>query len=243
VIALSVGAAGVAHGVHYTVLGVGLVGVLALIGPQLVGGRRPRPRHDEHSVRVQALAAQLASGGFGVPAEAPAPNTHRWHPLVDHARRRYLPLAVVSSAAAAGVHAAVGPEHFAEQALFGVFFAGAALAQLGWSVLMVARPSRALLVAAVIGNAAVLALWLTTRTIGLPGLLPEPESLGPWDLSCAAWELIVVISASRVLRNEPADPLFGLRLPAWSEWEPLARVWALGSVLVLLALTLSGAGA
>ena len=39
-----------------------------------------------------------------------------------------LPLAVVSSTAAAGVHAAMGPLHFREATLFGLFFAGAALA-------------------------------------------------------------------------------------------------------------------
>jgi hypothetical protein len=240
VIALSISAAGFAHGVHYAVLGVGLIGLLALLGPQLVGRRHAPVPHDEHSLRVRALAEQIASGGLGVLVTPERPSTLPPARVADRPRERYLPLAVVSSAAAAGVHAAVGPEHFREQVLFGLFFAGAALAQIGWAVLMATRPSRGLLVAAVIGNLAVLTLWLITRTLGLPGLLPGPEAVGPWDLCCAAWELIVVISAARVLQS---DHHVDLRLPAWSDWEPVARIGTLGSALVLLALTLSGAGA
>ncbi|MFL6021711.1 MAG: hypothetical protein ACJ72O_00075 [Marmoricola sp.] len=237
-IAWTIGATSVAHGIHYAVLGVGLVGLLALLGPQLVGGRRAGSARDEHSLRVRALAEQIAAGGLGVSTTPAAPALVPRERTSDPARTRYLPLAVISSTAAAGVHAAVGPEHFREEVLFGIFFAGAALAQVGWSLLMAVRPSRALLVAAVVGNAAVLLLWLITRTVGLPGLLPTPEAVGPWDLCCGAWELIVVISASRVLRSD-VEP----RLPGWADWDPLARIWAIGSVLVLLTLTLTGAGA
>ena len=241
VIALSVGATAVAHDIHYAVLGVGLVGLLALLGPQLVGGRG-RTAHDEHALRVRALAEQLASGNLGSPGllvRQPPLVEPAAHPEHGGAALRLLvPLAVVSSAAAAGVHAAVGPAHFREQVLFGVFFAGSALAQISWSLLMAVRGSRALLAAAVVGNGAVLLLWLTTRTVGLPGLLPHPEAVGPWDLCCAAWELVVVIAAARALRLD-IDP----RLPAWADWEPPARAWALASALVLLVLTLSGAGA
>lgn len=235
-IGLSIGATSLAHGVHYAVLGVGFVGLLALLGPQLVGGRRTAILRDEHDRRVEAVMQQIATGSLGV-RTTPTVLT-RSRPAISLIRSRYLPLAVVSSAAAAGVHAAAGPAHFREQLLFGLFFAVSALAQIIWSVTMVIRPSRALLVAAVIGNSAILALWLATRTVGLPVLLPTPEAVGPWDLCCGAWELVVVLAASRVLRG---DYLPDLRLPDWSDWEPAARVWALGSALVLLSLTLIGA--
>ncbi|MFL6108876.1 MAG: hypothetical protein ACJ72L_18105, partial [Marmoricola sp.] len=153
-IALSIGATAVAHGIHYAVLGVGLVGLLALLGPQLVGGRRGASVHDEHSLRVRALSEQISEGSLGLRFTPATPTLTRPR-AHDPASDRYLPLAVVSSAAAAGVHAAVGPEHFREEVLFGLFFAGSALAQVLWSGLMAVRPSRALLVAAVIGNTAV----------------------------------------------------------------------------------------
>lgn len=244
-IALSVGATAVAHDIHYAVLGVGLLGLLALLGPQLLGGAG-RVAHDEHAVRVRALAAQIASGSLGepglpvtaLPAAPAVPAAPAERPRSEAAVRRLVPLAVVSSAAAAGVHAAVGPAHFREQVLFGVFFAASALAQIAWSLLMAVRPSRALLVAAVVGNSAVLLLWATTRTVGLPGLLPNPEAVGRWDLCCAAWELVVLIAAAQALRLD-VDP----RLPAWEDWEPLARAWALASAVALVVLTVSGAGA
>jgi len=236
---LSIGATSIAHGIHYAVVGVGVVGLLALLGPQLVGVRRG-PLRDEHAQRVRALTEQISSGGLGVVVAAALPATQVRHDVIDHARTRYLPIAVVSSAAAAGVHAAVGPAHFSEGLVFGLFFAVAALAQVGWSLAMATRPSRTLLVAGLAGNSAVLLLWLTTRTIGLPGLLPGPEAVGVWDVFCGAWELAVVLTTVQILRGEPGPDL---RLPAWQDWEPMARVWALGSALLLPALSLAGVGA
>lgn len=239
-IELSVEATSVAHGIHYAVLGVGLVGLLALLGPQLIGGRRAPTVEDEHTLRVLALTEQISSGGLGVRVMPALPATWARSEVIDHVRTRYLPIAIVSSAAAAGVHAAVGPAHFRELWVFGVFFAGSALAQVGWSVAMAIRPSHTLLVAGVVGNSAVLVLWLVTRTIGLPGLLPEPEAIGVWDAFCGIWELVVVLTAGRVLRAESGTDL---RLAAWPDWEPSARAWALGSVLLLTVLTLAGVGA
>lgn len=239
-IEISIGAASVAHGIHYAVVGVGFVGVLALLGPQLVRGRRAPPVADEHALRVLALTEQISTGGLGVKVTPTLPATSARHEVLDHAQSRYLPIAIVSSAAAAGVHAAVGPAHFREGLVLGLFFAGAALAQVGWSLAMAVRPSRALLIAAMAGNSAVLLLWLVTRTIGLPGLLPGPEAIGLWDLSCGAWELAVVLAAGRVLRAEAG---VALRLPAWPDWEPSARTWALGSASLLPVLSLTGVGA
>jgi hypothetical protein len=243
VIELSAGATSVvAHGIHYAVVGVGVVGLLALIGPQLVGGLRAPPIRDEHALRVLALTEQISSGQLGFRMTPTLPVSWARSEAIDHVRTRYLPIAVVSSAAAAGVHAAVGPAHFREGLVIGMFFAGAALAQVGWSLAMAIRPSHTLLVAAVAGNSAVLLLWLGTRTIGLPGLLPGPEAVGAWDVSCGIWELAVIFSAVRILRAD-SDSGTGLRLPSWPDWGPSARVWAIGSAFVLPALSVIGAGA
>lgn len=236
---LSIGVTTVAHGIHYAVVGVGVVGLLALLGPQLVGVRRSPPANDEHALRVQALTERISAGGLGVLVAPPVSPIQVRHDAVDRVRACYLPIAVVSSAAAAGVHAAVGPAHFTEGAVFGVFFAGTALAQVGWSLAMATRPTRTLLLAGLVGNSAVLLLWLTTRTIGLPGLLPGPEAIGIWDISCGAWELAVVLATARILQGQPGA---NLRLPAWQDWEPTARVWALGSALLLPVLSLTGVG-
>jgi len=239
-IELSIEASSVAHGIHYAVLGVGLVGLVVLLGPQLAGARRAPAFDDQHALRVLALTEQISAGQLGVSAApSPRPATSARSEARDPIRTRYLPIAIVSSAAAAGVHAAVGPDHFRELLAFGLFFATAAIAQLGWSVAMVIRPSRTLLMVAVAGNSAVLLLWLVTRTIGLPGLMPGPEAVGPWDLSCGAWELAVVLAAGRILR---ADHQLDLRLPAWPEWEASGRAWAIGAALTLPVLGLIGVG-
>lgn len=238
----SVGASVLAHGVHYGIVAVGLLGLAALLGPQLgaqLGSQRGRRvAHDEHDQRVLAVQRQISSGVLGLaiaPASLPAVTAP------PRLRDGLVPLAVVSSAAAAGVHAALGPAHFGEQLLFGLFFTAAALAQIGWAVAMVVRPTRALLSAAIVGNAAVITLWLLTRTIGLPGFLMEgTEAIGLWDSSCLLWELTVVIACTHLLRQQGRPASVSLRLPGWADWPASAQIWTLGSALVLGLLSVSG---
>lgn len=242
VIGMSVSASVIAHGVHYGVLAVGAAVLVALLGPQLVGSRR-RP-DDEHTRRVDQLAEQIAAGALGTSltsfAPAPAPALPRVT-TSSSVSTLLAPVAIISSAAAAGVHAAVGPEHFKESLLFGSFFAGSALAQIIWASVMVTRPTRWLVEAAVLGNVSVVCLWLVTRTIGLGALLPVPEAFGPWDLCCAFWEIGVVVACIALLRSP--HPVERLQVARWAEWHPAARTWAVASVLILGLLTVSGAGA
>lgn len=234
-IELSVGASSLAHGVHYGVVGIGVLGLFALLAPRLAGTAPAGDVEDEHDLRVRAVHAQIATGALGlVPTAAPA------RPVAVPARvtSSLLPVAVVSSAAAAGVHAGVGPAHLGAQPLVGLFFVGCALAQVGWSLTMVLRPTRPLLHAAVVGNTAVLTLWLLSRTAGLPGQPREP--FGPWDLTCAAWEITTVVAAVLLLDDRRTTRL---RLPPWERWSATARFWLLGSALVLGLLATSGAGA
>jgi hypothetical protein len=240
---LSIRAGVLAHAVHYAVLGVGIAGLAVLVGPQLLG-RPARAVDDEHSRRIRLLDEQIAAGSLGTttalrtlplalaPGTAPVAATDLRSSLL-------LPVAILSSAAAAGVHAAVGPDHFRERFLFGMFFAVAALAQITWSVVVAFRPDRRLLQLAVVGNLAVVALWAVTRTTGLGALLPAPEAVGPWDLAAGAWELLAAACAFRLLAPG-APPL--TRLAPWVQWHRYARACALASVAVLAALSVSGAG-
>ena len=77
------------------------------------------------------------------------------------------------SAGAGIIHLAVLGPHLREFWLFGVFFAAAALAQLGWALLVMMRPSRRVWLAGALGNALVIVVWILSRTVGLPfGLMP-----------------------------------------------------------------------
>jgi hypothetical protein len=217
-----------AHGIHYLIVGGGVVGLVAILAPRFLA--QPVAPRDEHERRVLALRASLTG-------EQVAARPLRLEPTA--AQQVWLPVAVVSSAAAAGVHAAVAPDHFREAFVFGVFFTVTALLQLIWAGAVAVHVSRPLLVVGVVGNLAVVALWVVTRTVGLPfGLLPDPEAVGPWDVACAAWELAVVVASTTLLRR----PLPS-RLGDWRHWHALLPAYVVGSVLLLLGLSFSGAGA
>lgn len=229
------GASSVAHGIHYTVLAIGLGGLLFLLAP----GRTPARRRasvpaDEHARRVIELRRSIAAGTLTADRDT---GSRQARPRVLDL---WLPLAVVSTAAAAGVHAAVGPAHFREQPLFGLFFAVSALAQVGWSVTTAVRASDRLLVAGALGNACLIALWLVTRTVGLPGLLSGPEAVGAWDLACVGWELLAVVACLKALGESGTRASY--RLEQWPRWDVRARSWAVVSVVGLCLLSISGAG-
>ncbi|MDP9220102.1 MAG: hypothetical protein M3P23_06140 [Actinomycetota bacterium] len=97
-------------------------------------------------------------------------------------------------AAAAAIHFGVTGEHFHQWWLYGVFFLFLAAYQLWWAAISWQSPSRRELGAGAVVNAAVIALWLMTRTTGLP-FGPDAgtaESFGTADIVCAALEAVVV---------------------------------------------------
>ena len=224
-----------AHTVHYALVVGGIVALAAVLGARLVPtGHRPP---DPHDLRVAALRRAATTGTLGVrpvPVTAAPSRTTSTGPAAA-----LWPLALVASAAAAGVHAAMAPAHLREQAVVGLFFAAAALAQLTWTALALGtRPGRGLLLTGVVGNTACIALWALSRTVGLPlGLLPAPEAVGAWDLAALVWELVVVGACLALLRDAHAG-----RRTTPVGWHPAATVFLGVSVTALALLSLSGAG-
>ncbi|MDP9333135.1 MAG: hypothetical protein M3Q30_07480 [Actinomycetota bacterium] len=129
-------------------------------------------------------------------------NRTRWFPAPTVP---VLTLALLSAATAA-IHSAVSAEHFEEAFIFGAFFLAASAAQAGWAILIVYRPSRALLLVGAVGNAATIVLWTLTRTVGLPvGPRPwHPEAIGTLDLISTLLELAIVLCAARVVARTTA---------------------------------------
>jgi hypothetical protein len=111
-----------------------------------------------------------------------------------------LPLALLSAGTAA-IHGAVVGPHFREWWALGVFFAASGSAQLAWAVLVVAWPSRPLIQFGVVGNAAIVVLWIVTRTAGtLIG--PDahtPEPVGVADSIASAFEVAIVLAGTSLL--------------------------------------------
>lgn len=105
------------------------------------------------------------------------------------------------SAAAATVHLAVISEHVEQYWLFGVFFALAGLAQALFAVLVVERPSPLVYLAGAFGNAGIIALWIVSRTAGLP-LGPDPgeaEAVGTADVVSTVLEVVIVTGCVALL--------------------------------------------
>lgn len=104
------------------------------------------------------------------------------------------------SVGAAVIHFAVLGEHWQEWWGYGLFFGTSAWLQLGWAAAVAWRPSRATLLLGAAGNLAIAALWLLTRTAGIP-LGPasgETEGATFIDGLASGFELAIATGASAI---------------------------------------------
>jgi len=129
------------------------------------------------------------------------------------------------SVGAAAIHFAVTFEHFAEYTLYGVFFLVISWAQVIWPVVLLWRPSRLWLWLGIAGNALVLAVYVASRTVGLPfgPDLHSAESVGALDVVSCALEFGLIAGCATLLwRPSLAD-------------RPVPRRGALASAAALVA--------
>jgi len=128
------------------------------------------------------------------------------------------------SIGAAAIHFAVVFEHFAEYTLYGVFFVVISWAQVIWPAVLLWRPSRLWLWLGIAGNAIVIAVYVASRTVGLPfgPDLHNAESVGALDVVSCVLELgVIVVCAALLWRPSIAD-------------RPVARRGALASAAALV---------
>lgn len=114
---------------------------------------------------------------------------------------RLLLTAVMLSVVSATVHLAVSPEHFREGLVYGCFFAASAAGHVLWAGLALRRPRRWLIAIGLATNLGIVALWVMTRTLGIP-LGPSAgkiEAVGVLDVVATACELGVVICCAWLL--------------------------------------------
>lgn len=129
------------------------------------------------------------------------------------------------SVGAAAIHFAVVFEHFAEYTLYGVFFLVISWAQLIWPAVLLWRPSRTWLWLGIAGNAAVIAVYVASRTAGLPfgPDLHKAESVGALDVASCVLEFALIAGCAALLwRPSLAD-------------RPVARRGAFASAAALVA--------
>jgi hypothetical protein len=108
---------------------------------------------------------------------------------------------------AAALHASVVGEHSQEWALAGLFFVGLQAVQTLLAVTVWLRWSRGLAAAVTASSLGALAVWLVSRTTGLP-LGPAgfrvPEELGSTDVACALLEVMTILLVLPAWRRRPA---------------------------------------
>lgn len=128
------------------------------------------------------------------------------------------------------------PEHLEEWWGYGSFFLGAAIAQGLYSAALLRWPHRSLLLLLGIGgNLLIVALYLVTRTAGVPVFGPdagEVEEVGFTDLSATMSELAIVLTLGAVLLRDLSSPRRNLILLILA-----IALLSLGHLLHLLART------
>ncbi|HLF16591.1 MAG TPA: hypothetical protein VI796_04070 [Candidatus Thermoplasmatota archaeon] len=140
-------------------------------------------------------------------------------------------VAALGSFAAAGAHGLVTGEHFDEWWGYGVFFIVAAFAQTALGILLLAmgpptgsvpaayseadwrRLQSRVYVAGIVGNGAVIALYVVTRTVGIPLFGPEAgevEDIGTVDLVSKVMEVLAIVAMGWLwvsMRGGTVEPL------------------------------------
>ena len=102
------------------------------------------------------------------------------------------------------VHAAAAGSHGGDAAVAWLFSL-CAVAQLGWAILVVTRPTRPVLVLGVALNAVCVGAWALSRTVGLVGPLDAVEDVGTQDLVAAALAACAIGAALLALRPARDD--------------------------------------
>jgi hypothetical protein len=109
------------------------------------------------------------------------------------------------------------PSHLVEYWLFGLLFAIIAPLQLAWAELVRRRPdhSRLLLIAGLLMNLGVVAVWVASRTTGLPvgPHAGQPEPVGWKDLLATTDEIYLVLAAGLTLARVVSPALIPI---AWT---------------------------
>ena len=122
------------------------------------------------------------------------PDTLR-RPLASHRLDDVVFVACGLSCVTGLLHVQAAFDHVSEDALFAAFFVVVALGQFAWAVLAYRNPSRRVLAFGAVANLLVAALWVLSRTRGVP-LGPErwePEAVGPPDVIATVDEVLIAI--------------------------------------------------
>lgn len=162
---------------------------------------------------------------------------------VDPADRSLAVMLAGLSLGAAAIHLVAAPPHYAELGDLGAGFLAAAVLQAAWARAILRGTTSRTIAAGFAINASILAVWLASRTIGLPvgptGRLVEPVGLP--DGAAATFELLLL--AGLGARATALDRRIGSWLPAVRPLLAVAIVPVLGLVMLTTSLATLAIGA
>ena len=133
-------------------------------------------------------------------------------PRLDPSRHALPSLTLMTAgviAAAGLVHLRFGPEHMGEGTVLGLAFYAMGVAQVATAAALVLRQRSARTArAAVVLNLSLAALWVVSRTVGLPfgHHAWEPEAAGAADVLCTVAEVWSALAVMVVLPRFRALP-------------------------------------
>jgi hypothetical protein len=146
--------------------------------------------------------------------------------IIETKNLRYI--AAGLSVCAGVLHVIIVPEHLEEWWGYGTFFIIAAVAQLFYSLLLVFQPwqpdpirgpqglpATYVYWAGIIGNGFLIALYLVTRTIGIPFFGPEAGEVEPVrfiGLMTKVIEALLIVTLIILLRRSKSDMVKGDQL-------------------------------
>jgi hypothetical protein len=113
------------------------------------------------------------------------------------------------------IHIGAAVDHFHEFPLYTLVFVVLAAVQFAWAAVILWRPSPRVLLLGCGFNLGVVALWVASRTIGVP-IAPRawvPERVGVADLVETAAELVIVVATLSVVCSPRLA--FARRMTAW----------------------------
>lgn len=179
---------------------------------------------EEMATDVQTEPVLVPAPGDDGPA-APAGSAA----IVRPARIRLL---IVLSAVAGLIHGKAFIDHVDHYWLFGVFFAVLTYAQVLWAMQLFRRPDdRRLFKAVAVMSLGVVAIWVVSRTTGLPigPWAGRPETIGMPDAVASLDELVIAAMIAAMLRPEG-------RVAARLRWLDAGNCVRIGSMLCSLSL-------
>jgi hypothetical protein len=148
-------------------------------------------------------------------------------------------LVATLSLAAAAIHLAAAPAHVEELGIAGWGFVGIAAFQAAWALVWGIERSRAAAFVGIVGNLAVVTVWLVSRTVGLgvAGLAGMPEPIRTPDAAATLFELLLI--AALVARQSGHVHGLERRIGDARSLATIAVVPAIGTVFLVTTLAVS----